>query len=224
MKDLFLNPYVRFYLPVLLAVVAIRIPKANTVFKTLNTFLHESGHALIALLCSGQVFKIKLNADTSGEATTASKYWLPRVLVSLAGYSLAAISAYFVFYLANEKQYSLLFIIYIVLACVNLAFWVRNMYGVLWLIGFILICGVLLYFRNVVFMQFFAIFTGTILLVENFLSCLILLKLSFDKPKQSGDALNLQKHTYLPSAIWALVFTVFSGYFFFLTVKNFFLF
>ena len=51
-----------------------RLPFVGKFFRITNTLIHESGHAIMALLTSGNVVSIDLMSDTSGTATTKSKY------------------------------------------------------------------------------------------------------------------------------------------------------
>jgi len=48
--------------------------------------IHESGHALFALLSSGEVYEVELFSDRSGTATTKTNGKFSRFLVALMGY------------------------------------------------------------------------------------------------------------------------------------------
>ena len=71
---------------------------------TLNTFFHESFHAIVALILGNKVKEIDFDASTEGSCTSMSKSKLRTVLCSLAGYiGCALISLLFI--LCIETQY-----------------------------------------------------------------------------------------------------------------------
>lgn len=61
--------------------------------RLLATWVHETGHATVALLTGRQVHGIRLEADTSGTTEHAgSKHGLSRILTAAAGYPAPAVS------------------------------------------------------------------------------------------------------------------------------------
>ena len=64
----------------LFAVILSFIPFTGKLVNPINTMIHESGHAIVSLIFSGEVECIELNMDSSGAAKTKSKYWIGKVL------------------------------------------------------------------------------------------------------------------------------------------------
>ena len=58
------------YLFIILALLLPRVPVVGKWFNVINTIVHETGHALMALLMEGKVHKIEIFQDSSGATTT----------------------------------------------------------------------------------------------------------------------------------------------------------
>jgi hypothetical protein len=124
-----------FYVCILAASVLSIIPIAGKFLNVLNTMVHESGHAIMALMSGGGVMNIKLSADASGAAQTKSKYWIGKVLTSLAGYPTSSITAWFFFWLIQQHKTNYVFYVIVSLVLINLILWVRNTFGMIWLVA-----------------------------------------------------------------------------------------
>ena len=198
-----------------------RLPFVGKFFRVTNTLIHESGHAIMALLTSGNVVSIDLMSDTSGTATTKSKYLLFKILIALSGYIFSSATALLLFYLISKAKYTWVFYIFCVFALVNLLFWVRNAFGIFWLILFSTVLGVIYYYRVPNYMFAASVFFSTVVLAESVFSAAVILYISFSEPAKAGDAKNLKDFTYIPAAIWGLLFFAQAIYFAYLAVRLF---
>jgi hypothetical protein len=215
-KDYFL-----YALP-LIVLLTNRIPYAGKFLRIVNTLIHESGHAFMALLSSGEVYEVELFSDRSGSATTKTKGKFSRFLVALAGYPFGSAFAWGMFYLISRNNIDWVLYILACIALVNLTLLVRNTFGIFWLIGFIALLLVLVLYANAEVKYYFSIWLAGIMLFEAFYSAIELLIIAYKKPKSSGDANNLQSFTGIPAIIWSLLFVFQAGYFIYLSVKLFF--
>lgn len=215
----FTEPQYQYCMMFSLALILLRLPKIGKFFRIINTLYHENGHALVSLITGGSMHRIDLFADTSGACVTSSKTWISRFLTVLAGYPAAAAASYGMFYLLLRNEVQLLLYIVSAIALFNLFFWVRNKYGVIWLVLFLLCCGALIYFNPPYVTFYFLFFLASLNLVEAFWSCLYLIYLSLENPHHAGDAYSLREMTLLPAFIWALVFLVFCMWMLVLCVK-----
>lgn len=194
------------------AFVLPRIPYVGKFFNVINTGIHELGHALMALILQGQVLKIELFGDTSGNAVTKSANNFTAMLVSLSGYLFASAMAYAAFYLI-QVGYVHGFIIGLSLVfLLMLVFWVRNWFGVVWVLFFVALNAFLIYLGNELYIQIAALFYAVMILIESVWSTLVVLFLSVVHPNEAGDAANLQKQTHIPAFIWSLLFLAFAGF------------
>ena len=207
-----------FYLLLTVSLILTRIPYLGKFFRVVNTMIHECGHALMALIMSGEVIKINLFSDTSGSAVTKVKGKIPTLMVSFAGYPFSALMSFIIFFLIKNNFITVALIILMFFALISLLLFVRNGYGIFWLLIFLLIGGVIVEFNSPLILFAWMVFLASLLLTEAFISGLILLKISIQNPSGAGDATNLKKETHIPAWIWSFLFCLINGYFVYLTV------
>ena len=211
-----------FYLLLISSIILARLPYIGIYFRVINTLVHESGHAFAALITSGKLSRVEFFADTSGTATTVSKSKLSNFIISFAGYPVSSVVAYVFFRLIKFEHYD--FVLYTIafLATVNLVLFVRNKFGIFWLLTFGLIVAGIFYYNNYYIKYWSAVFFSCVILTDSVVSALILFKLSLRDGKKAGDASNLKSYTHIPSFFWSLIFVAISFYFFYLTAILFF--
>ena len=190
-----------------------RIPVIGNYVKSPNTMFHEDGHAVMSLLTFGRVYKIDLFYNTEGLATTGSRWWVGRTLTTLAGYPFASFMAFVFFYFFTQERYDLLFYGFAGIVVLNLVLWVRNFYGIIWLLSFAGIFGGLYYLGDAVYIEGFLKLMGAILFVESIASSFTIMKLSFIQPNDAGDATSMRKHTMISARVWGLLFFIQSLFF-----------
>ena len=211
-----------FYALLLIAFLLLRIPRLNSYLRTINTLLHESGHALVAILMSGEVIEIKLNSNTSGSALTRTTSKAKAFWVSFAGYPIAALVSLLLMALAHHKDYRTGFLILVSIAIINLIIFVRNNYGIFWLITFSLILFsinaflpppiALVLFRFIVLITF----------IEGVTSTLIIVMLGLTKRKKAGDITLMEKLSGIPASVLALMMVLVVGFITYITISRFF--
>lgn len=208
-----------FYLLIIVSLILTRIPYIGKFFRVVNTMIHECGHAFMALFLSGEVVKINLFSDTSGVTVTKVRRKIPRLLVSFAGYPFSALVAFIIFYLIKDEYYTVALVVLMLFAVISLLFFVRNFYGIFWLIMFLIAGGFIIEFDSLSILNAWMVFLASLLLTDAFVSGFILLKISIENPTGAGDAANLKKETHIPAWIWSLLFCIINGYFAYLTVS-----
>lgn len=211
-----------FYGLLCVAVVILRIPYIGKFLRVINTMFHESGHAIAALLLNGKVHRIELFSDLSGTAVTTTGNKPARVVVSLSGYLFASIAAWFVFYLLYHGQGRILLYLFSVMALLNVILFVRNSFGIFWLLGFIVLNAAGLYYFGETARYALALVWAMFLLGDSVVSAFIVLYISATKPKSSGDANNLRQFTHLPAFFWGLGFAGFAVFIFWQVITSFF--
>ncbi len=183
--------------------------------------LHESGHALMALITNGKVERIDLFADTSGQALTKSKNSFLSFLVVFAGYPLASVATWGLFILLSRQQYYFIIYLSIGLMLLNLLFWVRNWYGILWLLISISGLGALIYFENSLVTEYAILIICAAAISEAVYSAWVVLYLSLKMPKSSGDAYLLSQIALMPPFVWGILFFAQAIYFAWLSMMQF---
>jgi hypothetical protein len=106
----------------------------------------------------------------------------------------------------NRRHYRIVPVVLLGLIAVNFAFWVRNPYGIAWLIVFGLL---LLYILLSKKKELSFILTAVILLVilaASIRAGFDVFLLSLQTPAQAGDATVLQQITSVPAALWGTFF------------------
>jgi len=208
-----------FYILIIISIILTRFPYIGKFFRVINTMIHECGHAFMALFLSGEVVKINLFSDMSGVTVTKVRGKVPRLLVSFAGYPFSALIAFIIFYLIKDEYNTLALIVLMLFAVISLIFFVRNFYGIFWLIMFLIAGGVIVELDSLKILNAWMVFLASLLLTDAFISGFILLKISIQNPTAAGDAANLKKETLIPAWIWSILFCIINGYFAYITVS-----
>ena len=204
------NPTLVFYILLITAILLTRIPLLGKYFRSVNTLVHEAGHAFATLLLSGEVIAVNLFADTSGTTVTKAKGKFPQALIALAGYPVSALTGLLCLFLLHRGYNLYILFILTSIALIIMILSLRNAYGLFWAGTFVVLNLLLIYFNNRQLIQVFATFYSVIIFTDALISSLVLLVLSIKQPKKAGDASNLQKITKIPAAVWAILLLVFT--------------
>jgi hypothetical protein len=187
-----------------------RVKYVGNLFKSINTLFHESGHAIAALITHGEIYHIKLNANTSGEALTSSKGWFAKILISISGYLFPLMVCFII--VGIDRYSSLKYSNYFILTLSLTAsiMWIRNSFGYIWSLSYVALALIPILYHNNSVLKFWLMLNLSCIMVENITATVYLLKLSIKTPKQAGDAAALQQATYLPAVIWSSLFLMVS--------------
>ena len=212
--------YILYALPIVVFIIN-RIPYVGKYLRVVNTLIHESGHAIAALICSGEVYNVELFSDTSGTATTKTKSKFAQFLVSFAGYPFGSAMAYLLFFIISKGEYRIVLYILACFSLLNLMFYVRNAYGIFWLITFTAIIFAVNFYGGEFLQYAFTAWLSGIMHFEALYSSIELVIIASKKSKSAGDAYSLERLTGVPTMLWALVFVAQSGYFIYLSLQLF---
>ena len=197
----------KIILVMVLTAILMYIPYIGEAVKGFNTLFHEGGHAITSLVTNGKVDNIKLFANTEGVTTTATSSWLSSFFTSISGYVFAAIVAFVLAYLWHKHMYKSILYSTLIFAALNLVLWVRNFYGIVWLVA---VCS-LLYFvsaklNKVHILANISLVLVLVLITQSVMSSFDILYLSYITPKEAGDASNLASSSLIPSLVWGIGF------------------
>ena len=189
------------------------IPFANWLtypFRLFVTIVHESSHAIAALLTFGSVNRIALSVSGSGVTQVVGGLSL---IVSSAGYVGTTIYGALLLLLVRQGKFSraaamvtaLLLLAVTLLFAGNLLMWIS---GLGFAIGFLLLSLK----AGSKFVQFFMSFLAIQCLLNAFYDLWYLLYLSISSPSVQTDAQNMAAATngLIPAVIWALAWALIS--------------
>ncbi len=216
------NPALVFYILLVTAFLLTRIPMLGKYFRSVNTLVHEAGHAFTTLLLSGEVIAVNLFADTSGTTVTKAKGKFPQTLIALAGYPVSALTGWLCLWLLSRGNSLFILFFLTSIALVIMILSLRNAYGLFWATTFVVLNLLFIYFNNKPLIYTMATFYSVIIFTDAIISSLVLFVLSIKQPKKAGDASNLQKITKIPAVIWAILMLVFTLFISWLSVIHYF--
>ncbi|KIL38858.1 membrane protein [Gordoniibacillus kamchatkensis] len=202
--------WVKTFALLLVSAVLTRFIPFSSFFRNVDTLVHEFGHAVVTLLLSGKVMYIELYVDHSGVTySSVTKPWTT-IPIALAGYMTASLFAWLLFrlYAAGKQRTGLQIVTLISVAA--LALFVRNPFGITWLLGFIALTVLILAFAPRWLTSGYYLLIAFLSLEESVFGPLSLTFTAYLSPRQAGDATNLALHTPLPAVAWAAVFSVFA--------------
>ncbi|GIO39477.1 hypothetical protein J41TS12_43380 [Paenibacillus antibioticophila] len=202
-----MNKWLKALLYLLGAAFLTRLIPFSSWFRMLDTMIHEFGHAIATLLVSGRVLRIELYPDHSGVTYSVITLGWSQLIVSLAGYITASLFAVALFYSYSRQKQGHGLMIITALALVSGLLFVRNGYGLIWLLIFIALNLLFLVIGGRI-RSFYYLLLAFLCLEESVMAPLTLLLLAVSRPGSAGDAANLAALTGVPAMVWALLFLV----------------
>ncbi|WP_458119895.1 M50 family metallopeptidase [Paenibacillus sp. Z6-24] len=204
-----MNKWLKLILLLVGSAVLTRLIPFSSLFRNLDTMIHEFCHAIVTLMTSGRVNRIELNADHSGvtySMITSAWSGLP---IGLAGYMGSSLFVIGLFYLYHKRQQRIGIIVTAGIALIMLLLYVHQGFGVIWLIGFVIVSILMLispeWLRNGYYLLIMFL-----TLEESVLSSLTILIMAVTQPGAAGDATGLARQFMLPAVVWGIVFAGFS--------------
>jgi hypothetical protein len=188
------------------------------------TYVHEAGHAVIAVLTGRRVTKIRLEADTSGTTEhVGERYGIGRLLTAFAGYPAPALAGWGVI-AAILHGYPRWAIAGFGLLALLLALVQRSWRG--WLITLIMLGGVWLLapFSDSIPSVVLALIAGYLLMASpRTVVELHLLRRRHlrEMGEVHSDADSLASHTGIPAGFWEVLFLAACGWVWWLVVQQF---
>lgn len=205
-----MGKWIKAIMLLIVSVILTRWIPFNSFFRNVDTMVHEFGHAVVTLIVSGTVKNIELNPDHSGLTRSLVATRWETVLVALAGYISASLFAWLLFRLYSRGKQTAGLMLIVAIAAVSLILFVRNSYGVGWLIGFIALSAVILLFGGRTVGKYYFLLIAFLSLEESVTGSLTILIAAYLNPAQAGDASVLQSATGVPAIVWSAIFTLFS--------------
>ena len=198
----------------------------NTIFlyplKLMVVLMHETGHALAALLTGGSVLRVEVNALQGGVTYTSGGN---RFIILSAGYLGSCFIGASILWSASHKTMSKyiaeLFGCIIILITI---FWVRDLFTFIFAVSMGSFCMLLGWKVKGPWEKLFMQFLGTVCCLYAVIDIFedILVRSFVKNPDGYGksDAEALAELTMIPSIVWGAIWIVIAIAVFFLTIKN----
>lgn len=190
----------------LITFIVLQMPIVGIFLQAVNTMIHESGHAFATLISKGTVYDIQLFANTEGITRALLSNWQGGVFTALSGYIFASFFAYLLAVLWSHYKDHWVLALLLILSTINLIFWIRNIYGIVWVSIFIILLFILLRLRNDSIRHGATFIIIAIAMMDSVRSALIILLLSIQQPHAAGDATLLTELTGIPTYAWGFLF------------------
>lgn len=183
------------------------IPHAGIIlypFKLFATFVHEFGHAIMALITGGNVHKLVINPDSSGFTTTSGGF---RFLILSGGYLGSTFVGALLLVLGSSEsesitKFSLISIIVIMIGAI--IFFVRDPFTLITTIIFIGLIIAMMVKVGKTINNLFLNFLAMQCCFYSLYNINVVFGLSMSGHGQN-DAAMLQELTFIPAPIWAIV-------------------
>lgn len=196
-------------LTIIMVVIITKIPVVGDVFRVLNILVHEVGHLVATKMVKGETDRIELSGDVSGIAYSRVHGGFGAFFVTIAGYPFSSLMSLLLMYLVSKENYTVVYYIIFGIVLVSLVLWVRNKYGIIWSLGFLVVTYTLKSVASGGIFEKYLTFLVTIILIEALYTTIILV-IELYRGNEVGDADTLQNITGIPRGFWVGVFFVFS--------------
>lgn len=211
-----------FYGVLLGTMLLLRIPHVGTFLRSITTLIHEMAHAIMALIVGGTAGHMEIHEDRSGSIKTTVKSKFGRILVSLSGYILTALFVLMAFFLIKIEYYNWILVLLLIIALLGLLFFIRNAFGIIWLIAFCTANIILLSYGSTNLKMWTTLIITIVIFAESILSTFELMFIVVINPSQGGDAKNLANEIKIPAFLWALFILVVVSYISYVTIIEYF--
>ena len=198
----------KVFLLTAVAVCILQLPYIGLFFQAANTLVHESGHALATWLANGRVQHIHLFSNTEGVTLAAISSQWGQIVTGLSGYTFASLFACLLAWIWYKQRTNVALVLLLTLSVINLFFWMRNVYGIVWVLGFMIFLLSLLLTKNTAWKNGASFVLLVMMVIDSIRSSFTVALISLWSPERAGDAALLEQMTFAPAAIWGILFFV----------------
>jgi len=192
----------QFWLFLIAGSIIRKIPIVSIPFNWLESYFHEIGHGLAAIVTGGAIIRIQLFADGAGLCTTQGG---SAFFISFFGYAGAILWGGLIYSFAGQHQRLAQFFsaFIILLLSASILLWVRDLLTIIILASLITMFIMTIKLKRLTMLQKFVQLLGIIVLLNSLFSPLYLLD-----GRNLGDGATLSSSTGIPEVLWV---TIWSG-------------
>jgi hypothetical protein len=149
------------------ALIVTQIPFLRGYFSLCNTLCHE----VIQLVLEGKLAKkITLHNNQSGQIGNFENSRFKHTLITYAAFTGESLAAIGLFYLVSNQNYDSILYLFIGLMVVSVLLWIRNFYGIIWAVSFVVLLALPLYFSYDIAIMHISIFLSAFLLIQSIIN------------------------------------------------------
>ena len=196
-----------------IALIATHIPYIRAYFSLCNTLLHE---VIMVILEGRRASKIYLPNDSSKVITNAENYSFKHSLITYAGYTGQSLVAIGLFYLVSNQNYYFIFYLFIALMVIAVLLWIRNVWGIIWALSFVVLLALPMYFQYNIAIMHISIFLSSFLLMKSIMNGLQVCRQSLWERKKIagyGFLVRLKLIPVMTLGVILLGQSLYTGYF-----------
>ena len=198
-----------------------RLPMFRVYFSLCNTLIEKIIHVLAVVVTrEGKSNKIKLYKNGSGETTSIVHSKIQKVMIVYIGYTSTLLLAMGLFYLLSFNKFHFIIYFFIGLLVISILLWIRNPFGVLWALSFVILLALPLYFRNELAIMHISIFLSSLILIQAIINAIQVIRQSFKTGEKSGALAKIAKIPAVICGIALLGQSLYATYFIFIKVLN----
>jgi hypothetical protein len=198
-----------------------RLPMFRVYFSLCNTLIEKIIHVLAVVVTrEGISNKIKLYKNGSGETTSIVHSKIQKVMIVYIGYTGTLLLAMGLFYLLSYNKFHFIIYLFSSLLVISTLLWIRNFFGVLWALSFVVLLALPLYFRNELAIMHISIFLSSLILIQAIINAIQVIGQSFKVGEKSGALAKIARIPAIICGIALLGQSLYATYFIFIKVLN----
>ncbi|HET7414984.1 MAG TPA: M50 family metallopeptidase [Arthrobacter sp.] len=197
-------------LVIVTAAVVLAVPRSTwRYFGLFVTVIHELGHAFAGLLTGQRLTGIRINSDQSGSTHSLGRGGWRVVWTGFWGYPTPALAGAALIWCALNGWHPAALSASVVVIALTLLF-IRNWYGVLVILGCVLISGALLLYADRTLLGYITLVLGVALVVGAARDWLNVASVHVRRRRElaSSDAYILYRRTKIAAGLWLALFGV----------------
>lgn len=149
------------------ALIVTQIPFLKAYFSLCNTLCHE----VIRLVLEGKLAKkITLPNNQSEQIGNYENSRFKHTLITYAVFTGESLATIGLFYLVSNQNYESILYLFIGLMIVSVLLWIRNFYGIIWALSFVVLLAVPVYFSYDIVIMHISIFLSAFLLIQSIMN------------------------------------------------------
>lgn len=208
-----MNHTLPIFVYLFIALIVSQIPYVRVYFSLCNTLLYEIIRVIIG---GGYSKKIKLHSERSRRITNIENSGFKHTFLSYAAYTGESLAAIGLFYFVAHQNYLYILYIFMGLMAVAVLLWIRNFFGILWAVSFIVLLALPIYFRYDIAIIHIGFFLASFFLIQSIFNGIQVCRQGLLERKNPARSGLLARVRVIPAMMFGVVLlgqSLYAGYF-----------